>query len=94
MEQTGAAGTVPRAAAAGRAPPPLRPSPFYRSLPNPLCWVLSRYHCHPTAGRSKVAAFGGRPVLALLQAVKQHGQQFSRPPIGPVGQHLTLEDSR
>lgn len=32
--------------------------------------------------------------LPLLQAIKQAGRQFSRPPIGPVGQYLNLEDSR
>ncbi|PRW20506.1 structural maintenance of chromosomes 6B isoform A [Chlorella sorokiniana] len=46
------------------------------------------------AGRSKLAAFGGRAVVELMQAIKQAGARFSRPPIGPLGQYLHLEDSR
>lgn len=59
---------------------------------HPPCCPPSRPSLQPP-GRSKLAAFGGRPVLALVQAIKQE-RGFSRPPIGPVGQHLTLEDSR
>jgi len=32
--------------------------------------------------------------LPRLQAIKQAGSRFSRPPIGPVGQYLNLEDSQ
>jgi hypothetical protein len=46
------------------------------------------------AGRSKLAAFGGKPVVALVAAIGRAKGQFSRPPIGPMGQHLTLEDTR
>lgn len=46
------------------------------------------------AGRSKLAAFGGQAVQALVAVVKRAEREFSRPPIGPVGQHLALEDSR
>lgn len=33
-------------------------------------------------------------LLSFLQMVKRSEAQFSRPPIGPVGQYLQLEDSR
>ncbi|KAI3430279.1 hypothetical protein D9Q98_004875 [Chlorella vulgaris] len=46
------------------------------------------------AGRSKVANFGGRAVASLVAAVQRAKGQFSRPPIGPLGVHLTLDDNR
>ena len=46
------------------------------------------------AGRSKAAQFGGRPMQALVTAVQRAKADFSRPPIGPVGQYLTLQDGR
>lgn len=46
------------------------------------------------AGRSKLAAFGGQAAVRLTAALQRCKGQFSRPPIGPVGQHLTLKDSR
>lgn len=46
------------------------------------------------AGRSKLAAFGGQAAVRLVGALQRCKGQFSRPPIGPIGQYLTLEDSR
>ncbi|KAL4422537.1 hypothetical protein ABPG75_008734 [Micractinium tetrahymenae] len=46
------------------------------------------------AGRSKLAAFGGQAAVRLVAALQRAKGQFSRPPIGPVGQHVTLQDSR
>ena len=46
------------------------------------------------AGRSKAAAFGGRPAASLAAAIQRSKAQFSRLPIGPVGQYLSLEDPR
>ncbi|KAL4424708.1 hypothetical protein ABPG77_000051 [Micractinium sp. CCAP 211/92] len=46
------------------------------------------------AGRSKLAAFGGQAAVRLAGALQRCKGQFSRPPIGPLGQYLTLEDSR
>ncbi|WOL06207.1 structural maintenance of chromosomes protein 6B-like [Canna indica] len=39
---------------------------------------------------NKVTAFGGEKVLRLLQSVERHHNKFNRPPIGPVGAHVTL----
>ena len=46
------------------------------------------------AGRSKAAQFGGKPMQALVTAVQRAKADFKRPPIGPVGQYLTLQDGR
>lgn len=39
---------------------------------------------------NKVTAFGGDRVIQLLRAIERHHQRFKRPPIGPIGAHLTL----
>lgn len=39
---------------------------------------------------NKVTAFGGERVLALLHSIERRHRQFTRPPIGPVGAHVTL----
>ncbi|XP_037492011.1 structural maintenance of chromosomes protein 6B isoform X2 [Jatropha curcas] len=41
---------------------------------------------------NKVTAFGGQRVIHLLQVIERYHQQFDRPPIGPIGVHLTLVD--
>ncbi|CAN1754774.1 Structural maintenance of chromosomes protein 6B [Linum perenne] len=40
--------------------------------------------------KNKVTAFGGSRVLQLLRAIENHRNQFTRPPIGPIGANLTL----
>ncbi|PSC67130.1 structural maintenance of chromosomes 6B, partial [Micractinium conductrix] len=45
-----------------------------------------------SAGRNKLAGFGGQPAVRLVEAIKRASGQFSRPPIGPLGVHLALED--
>lgn len=37
-------------------------------------------------------AFGGDRLPALLKAIASSQRKFSRPPIGPIGAHLSLED--
>ncbi|PSS33185.1 Structural maintenance of chromosomes protein like [Actinidia chinensis var. chinensis] len=39
---------------------------------------------------NKVTAFGGFRVTNLLQAIERHHHRFKRPPIGPIGAHLSL----
>ncbi|KAL5569886.1 hypothetical protein UlMin_026461 [Ulmus minor] len=39
---------------------------------------------------NKVYAFGGQKVISLLQVIERHHRRFKRPPIGPIGVHLTL----
>lgn len=39
---------------------------------------------------NKVTAFGGARVTNLLQAIERHHRRFKRPPIGPIGAHVTL----
>ncbi|KAJ8747970.1 hypothetical protein K2173_014372 [Erythroxylum novogranatense] len=41
---------------------------------------------------NKVTAFGGDRVIQLLQAIERHHQRFNRPPIGPIGAHISLAD--
>ncbi|XP_071724067.1 LOW QUALITY PROTEIN: structural maintenance of chromosomes protein 6B-like [Rutidosis leptorrhynchoides] len=41
---------------------------------------------------NKVTAFGGDKVLSLLRAIERQHRSFSKPPIGPIGAHLTLVD--
>ena len=53
------------------------------TCPRPLCLP---------AGRNKLAGFGGQPAVRLVEAIKRASGQFSRPPIGPLGVHLALED--
>ncbi|KAK3009523.1 hypothetical protein RJ639_013924 [Escallonia herrerae] len=37
-----------------------------------------------------VTAFGGDRVMNLLKVIERHHQRFRRPPIGPIGAHVTL----
>eukprot|EP01018_Ginkgo_biloba_P007528 Gb_31282 [translate_table: standard] len=39
---------------------------------------------------NKVTAFGGDRILTLLHAIERHHQQFTKPPIGPIGAHVAL----
>ncbi|KAK4570872.1 hypothetical protein RGQ29_029649 [Quercus rubra] len=39
---------------------------------------------------NKVTAFGGDKVINLLRAIERHQERFKKPPIGPIGAHLTL----
>lgn len=39
---------------------------------------------------NKVTAFGGVRVTNLLQAIERHHHRFKRPPIGPIGAHVSL----
>ncbi|KAH9328585.1 hypothetical protein KI387_000693, partial [Taxus chinensis] len=39
---------------------------------------------------NKVTAFGGDRILTLLHAIEKRHRQFTKPPIGPVGAHVTL----
>lgn len=39
---------------------------------------------------NKVTAFGGDRVISLLRAIERHHHKFKRPPIGPIGSHVTL----
>ncbi|XP_038683969.1 structural maintenance of chromosomes protein 6B-like isoform X2 [Tripterygium wilfordii] len=39
---------------------------------------------------NKVTAFGGDRVISLLRSIERHQHKFKRPPIGPIGVHLTL----
>lgn len=39
---------------------------------------------------NKVTAFGGDRVIALLHVIERQHHKFKRPPIGPIGSHLTL----
>ena len=46
------------------------------------------------AARSKQGAFGGLHAARLAQAVERASAHFHRPPIGPMGQYLALQDTR
>lgn len=39
---------------------------------------------------NKVTAFGGENVLRLLQVLEKHSQEFTKPPLGPIGAHVAL----
>ncbi|GLJ46058.1 hypothetical protein SUGI_0970300 [Cryptomeria japonica] len=39
---------------------------------------------------NKVTAFGGDRVLSLLRSIENRHRQFTKPPIGPIGAHVTL----
>ncbi|KAK3221082.1 hypothetical protein Dsin_015052 [Dipteronia sinensis] len=39
---------------------------------------------------NKVTAFGGERVINLLRAIERHHHRFKRPPIGPIGVHVTM----
>eukprot|EP00252_Welwitschia_mirabilis_P022218 TRINITY_DN5961_c0_g1_i1.p1 TRINITY_DN5961_c0_g1~~TRINITY_DN5961_c0_g1_i1.p1 ORF type:complete len:857 (-),score=220.02 TRINITY_DN5961_c0_g1_i1:32-2512(-) len=43
---------------------------------------------------NKVTAFGGEKVLSLLRVIESRYRQFSKPPIGPIGAHVTLVDNQ
>ncbi|XP_010483816.1 PREDICTED: structural maintenance of chromosomes protein 6B [Camelina sativa] len=40
----------------------------------------------------KVTAFGGDKVINLLLAIERHHRRFRKPPIGPIGSHVSLVD--
>lgn len=42
---------------------------------------------------NQMTTFGGNRVLRLLQIIEQRERDFSIPPIGPIGSHLTLVDA-
>lgn len=46
------------------------------------------------AQRNKLVRFGGEPAKRLTALVKQQLGRFSAPPVGPLGAHLQLPDSR
>ncbi|KAG6659254.1 structural maintenance of chromosomes protein 6B-like isoform X1 [Carya illinoinensis] len=48
---------------------------------------IRELHQHQT---NKITAFGGDRVINLLRAIERHQQRFKKPPVGPVGAHLTL----
>ncbi|KAF3433163.1 hypothetical protein FNV43_RR24265 [Rhamnella rubrinervis] len=39
---------------------------------------------------NKVTAFGGDKVIQLLRALERHHKKFKKPPIGPIGAHVSL----
>jgi len=41
---------------------------------------------------NQMTTFGGDRVLELLKLIEQREREFSTPPIGPIGSHLTLVD--
>ncbi|KAJ0099895.1 hypothetical protein Patl1_19829 [Pistacia atlantica] len=43
-----------------------------------------------TASGLVVTAFGGDRVISLLRAIERQHHRFKRPPIGPIGAHVTL----
>ncbi|XP_057952688.1 structural maintenance of chromosomes protein 6B-like isoform X2 [Malania oleifera] len=52
-----------------------------------ICSAIHELQRHQT---NKVTAFGGDRVIHLLRAIERHHHRFKRPPIGPIGSHLTL----
>ncbi|XP_011621369.1 structural maintenance of chromosomes protein 6B isoform X1 [Amborella trichopoda] len=40
---------------------------------------------------NKVTAFGGERVLHLLRVIEMHYRKFKKPPIGPIGAHVSLK---
>ncbi|KAL3521410.1 hypothetical protein ACH5RR_019559 [Cinchona calisaya] len=42
---------------------------------------------------NKVSAFGGHRVITLLQVIERHHRKFQKPPIGPIGSHMTLDNA-
>ncbi|OMO98173.1 Prefoldin [Corchorus olitorius] len=48
---------------------------------------ISELRQHQT---NRVTAFGGDGVLRLLREIERHHHQFTEPPIGPLGAHVTL----
>ncbi|RAL44340.1 hypothetical protein DM860_017446 [Cuscuta australis] len=55
---------------------------------------LSGIRCHirelQLNQSSKVTAFGGSKVIRLLELIERRCERFRRPPIGPIGSHVTL----
>ncbi|EEF51573.1 structural maintenance of chromosomes protein 6B [Ricinus communis] len=51
--------------------------------------TIRQFRQHKT---NKVTAFGGERVIHLLQTIERHHQRFHKPPIGPIGAHLTLHN--
>lgn len=43
---------------------------------------------------NQMTTFGGDRVLELLKFIEQREREFSTPPIGPIGSHLTLVDAK
>jgi chromosome segregation ATPase len=43
--------------------------------------------------QNQMTTFGGQKVIHLLQIIEQRYREFSTPPIGPIGNHLTLVDA-
>ncbi|KAG9452307.1 hypothetical protein H6P81_005211 [Aristolochia fimbriata] len=52
-----------------------------------ICSNIRDLQRHKT---NKVTAFGGERVINLLRSIEQHHNKFSRPPIGPIGAHVTM----
>lgn len=59
----------------------------YRRKENEICAAIRDLQSHK---RNKVTAFGGERVTQLLRTIERYHQRFKRPPIGPIGAHLTL----
>ncbi|KAG0605052.1 hypothetical protein M758_9G027800 [Ceratodon purpureus] len=43
--------------------------------------------------QNQMTTFGGSKVINLLQIIEQRYREFSTPPIGPIGNHVTLVDA-
>ena len=41
-----------------------------------------------------MVSFGGQAVITLLESIRANSRRFHRPPIGPVGSFLALEEDR
>lgn len=52
-----------------------------------ICLSLRELHQNQS---NKVTAFGGDRVINLLRAIERQQHRFKRPPIGPIGAHVTL----
>ncbi|XP_052174120.1 structural maintenance of chromosomes protein 6B-like isoform X1 [Diospyros lotus] len=52
--------------------------------------IFSQIHDLRLHQTNKVTAFGGFRVTNLLQTIERHHHRFKRPPIGPIGAHLSL----
>lgn len=48
---------------------------------------------HTAQWRARVKLFGGEPAVVLYDLVRQHEGLFARPPVGPLGAHMELEDA-
>ncbi|KAF7836353.1 structural maintenance of chromosomes protein 6B [Senna tora] len=52
-----------------------------------ICHSIREIKQHQT---NKVSAFGGDRVMNLLRIIERYNRRFKRPPIGPIGAHLSL----